>query len=276
VEFNEKQLNLGHIHGGPGMNSYPEKDLLEDILIDHNFKPHFFHQPSSFRPEGTSPEIDRAYPQLVESVMNFIIQNNIDILVAHSFGMWPTLEAMNNLDKRNIPLVILAPTLDLVECDRNLMKIVLGDFQVKGDERAEEIRRYINSGEKIFDEYFEQGYKMALEDPDLFQNHFVNKRLMMDYLLYFARPESQIDAEMMFATRKCPIDIEMLLGQEMTNLTLIYGALDRIVSYKSRMAVDKDILKAKESIVFKNSGHFPHIEETLKFIEVLKSSVQRV
>ena len=267
----ESGQKVAFVHGGPGLNCAAEKEILAKGLEEFGFNPSYYNQPSLFREGREYIDFDHAFKQMVSTLEDFLKQSQPELIVSHCYGMWPLLYALDSLEEYELPIILLAPAVDLLQSDLNLLRVVSNDFLGKGDKRHDEVDVCIANASDVFDEWIQQGYKLALEDPDLFQNHFVDHKYIMDYLMHLTDPKWQIDAELMFAVRKTQGECRDIFQKVFSEIHIVYGKHDRVIKYEESLVPDSTLLKAKSVNIFNESGHFPHIEETQKLLKLMQS-----
>src|SRR4051812_7158437 len=113
------------LHGGPGLNSVAEAELLGPRLRDSGIEPHFWNEPSEARPGSWPFRTERAFSNQVESARAILdhLRSESDSpidLVAHSFGCnvaWDLLAESLGIRR----LFLVAPAFSIHSVYRRVM-----------------------------------------------------------------------------------------------------------------------------------------------------------
>jgi proline iminopeptidase len=265
-----------YFHGGPGFNSHPEKNLLSEKLIEAGFQPAFWHEPSQLRPNGPGFRAEEAFQNYIEHAAAFLLEESKDgpvVLVGHSFGAHPLVHLANRHPEKISQLVYVAPGLDIYAADLNIFRFTKKDFEEHGDEqRSKAFTQLIDAHTPAFDENTEKGFQLVLENPRFIQYYWKNAQRMQEFLSFFQEEEYQLDIESFFSVRRSFTRPELKKASIPT--LVIFGAGEIVVSKDAEWKLLNEAYSNLKSYVFQDSAHYPHIEETDRFVKTLQEEIE--
>ncbi len=258
------------IHGGPGFNSVAESEILSPLLRSKNKRVVFWNEPSFEGVESPSKS-NNAFNYWCESLISSLDElgeENIH-LIAHSFAVQPVLHLHAELKNRISRLTIISPVTNLNQAYRNILKIAENDFTISSPEKALLLSELHQKNKKFYDEAIQKGLALAAEDPTLFLNYWCNKEVMNHFFEIWSQAQVGLKMD---SFEKVISSMERFSLPEVPEAILIttkiaYGEKDPVATYLDQNEPTSTIFKNSVSRVFKNSGHFTHLEEAQEFLD---------
>ncbi len=251
------------IHGGPGLNSEPEKRLLSSHLKE--FKTHFWNEPSELRGQKISTN---AYQDWLNSIKKMQPENSI--LIANSFGSLGALHLIEQEIKLK-KIVFLSPTIQLHQVFLKMIELAIFDFQKRNDDKANEIQKLKNTISSFYDSSMQKALDLTFQDPDLFPHYWQNYKILGEWGAILGEQEFQFD----FQSQKAVLNnlkdkfTELPSLKSNARVTVIYGENDP-VWLDSNISLFQSMFKDIKFHKFEDCGHFPHLENKELFIKVIE------
>lgn len=261
-------------HGGPGLNSNPEKQLLTQPLKNAGFEFLAWNEPSRLRPDNYPFNPENAVQNYFQSAEEFFLSqyNGEPLIIAgHSFGANAITHLHNEYPDKIKMMVYIAPVHLMSHLDKNVFRFILADYQLYNDTKTAEMQHVFDKLTHHYNNNTEKGWRLVFENPRLLEYYWVDKSIMHNYLQYFAPPQFQIDTEGFFSLRLLWKGI--LLKESNKPAIVVLGGRDVTSSNNSELLV-LNKLSNLESHIFSFSAHYPHIEETEKLINVLQAAIK--
>lgn len=259
------------VHGGPGFNSNPEKNLWSEKFNQNGHEIFFWNEPSANRPSNIEFSVDNAFENQKESLLKFIKEqiSGDFIIIAHSYGAFLTHSILNEISQKVIKIIYIAPVLNLKELDENFMTISALDYEKNGDiQSATLIKDLVKTLPESFNEERFASILEAFKNPSVFNYYWSNSDAQMDYNKYFAQEGHEFDLVSYKAVRES-IKNEKISNNYEFPIVAIFGAYDPISIIKNELKNLYTCYSKVESQVYSNSSHYPHIEESERFNEFL-------
>lgn len=261
------------IHGGPGLNSNPERHLLK-LAPGHEIV--FWDEPSSLRDRNYT--VDSAYKNWLDSLSKFIRRHSEKsqvTLIAHSFGAYALNEVLPSIEKHISGVILLAPIFDLLNLDRNILDLAIRLKAHKADLKA--MAELNESKQKIgtaFNDMRFTALLKALGDEEVLPNYWHNHSASGNYNQYFATDEAfQIDFGSFKAVRES-ISHNTISNKYDGKVILYYGAFDPVAKLEQDYKLVKELYPNSVIKIAQDSGHYPHIEEMASFLKWLQIDFQ--
>lgn len=111
-------MKILYFHGGPGLNSNPEKNLLLSRFKKRGFDPKFYNEPSLLRPNGPPFKEDKAFQNYLDCAEEFLLQHYNKtplILIGHSFGAHPVCHLIKRHPEKIASVVFISTNLSLAD-----------------------------------------------------------------------------------------------------------------------------------------------------------------
>lgn len=267
-------MELLYFHGGPGFNSNPEKNLLQAEFERVGMQVKFWNEPSTQRPEEYVFMDVNAFQHYLNSAEDFLIrnyQNSPLVLIGHSFGCHCLLYLSVKHPEKMKTLFFISPDLSLMDTDLNLFKLITGDYKKNNDEKALNLEEVTRNYTGEFDENTEKGYMICIENPRLFNYYWFNQERMKEFIQYYSVPGFGIDIDGFLKVRRSLFNIPA--NHSAIPAITLFGKNESIISPHKEKLILKNCYSNFSIYEFENSAHYPHIEETEKFIEFIKSQI---
>lgn len=264
-------MKLLFFPGGPGFNSNPELHLLKEKYAEEGIDLIGWHEPSLFRPFGDPPFQKDAFQNYLDSAERFFLQHYTGsplVLFAFCFGSHPVRYLLKTHPEKINHVLIITPDFCLSETDRNILYSIMNDYRQLDDLRAKQLHQILNTYSGRFDQSMEEGFRMAADNPRLFDYYWRNKKLMQDFVQFYT-DEYQIDVEEFLAVRKSMFEIQ--LHDCSIPAVVIYGKYDKIISIKDEVKNLPKCFSKLKIIELSESSHYPHIEEPDKVLAIIKN-----
>ena len=250
------------VHGGPGLNSNPERNILKPLIEVQGHELLFWNEPSLLR--GQICDQDHAYQYWLNSLSNFIIKNSGQeqvAIIAHSFAAFAINDILPEVGTKIGKLILIAPVFDLMKLDQNLIDLAIRfharDANIAGIVELEELKRNMpdNFNEKRFSIILK-----AIGHEEVLPSYWHNKKVSALYNQFFVEDQYQFDLQSFKAVRQT-ITHEKVRNRFSGTVKIYYGALDPVARLEQDYALLMDLYPNHRLLIGKESGHYPHIEE---------------
>jgi pimeloyl-ACP methyl ester carboxylesterase len=266
-----------YFHGGPGFNSNPERNLLRERFIRDGWDVRFWDEPSVRRPAGPAYCEKDAFENLLLSAEAFLLEyydGTPVLIIGHSFGAHALCFLALHHPEKIAKAVFISSDLSVTEADRGLFRILAHDYLSHGDDRGEKLEALLARNMEEFSPATEEGYDLLIQNPRLLDYYWFNRDQMAEFLPYYAEPGYEIDLEGFRSVRRSFREVH-LVGS-MVPATAVFGENDVCISE------DAEVSKLKSRFLdltihrLPHSAHYPHVEETDRFLEILAAEVPRI
>ncbi len=258
------------VHGGPGGNLYnfertigPKLEAYTPVI--------YYEQRGCGRSDSPKNPDDYSIPTLVSDLEMLRQGLGLDkiILLGFSFGGELALEYALANPQNVYKLILQAPSIGIGRNERQSCVQLYGFQAVARDEFAHKIKEIINEPEPA-DERLEKVWNIVnTETVDRFLFHnskmsSINRRLWEESglintsLMHKALANQPMDAPLLERIHAIPAPAVVMVG--------LY---DRNVGIEICRDVTMEIPRAR-LVIFEHSAHFPDIEETDKYAEVVQ------
>jgi pimeloyl-ACP methyl ester carboxylesterase len=276
------EINFLFIHGGPGFNSNPEKQILSEKIKNLGFTTAYFWHELSFnrnKSELASLSQNSLFFANLESLMHSIRYLKKDyeplIICAHSYGMqYLKLLLSIGFDKLIDGMLLIAPIFELQTADKNLFKLALQDKSLESKEAKEKLNSLIKQKILTNDEVIE-GYTLALLAKNLLNNYFLDLNCAQNYYQYFFK-EYAFDFEAFKKVRLSQPKIEYPSNPITAPTFVLYGTHDPIFKENEQLMHAKHIFKNLKIVDTLKASHYPHIEDENLFLKTLKNLMELI
>lgn len=260
------------IHGGPGLNSNPERMVLPRALSIKGVSYQFWDEPSLLRPQGPPFKADGAYKNWLDAIHRAVEEYQPRILVGGSFGGRACVDYLKlHSPKLDFKLLFVSPTLDMQRLLLQMMKISAADFSKTDDEKSKRLKALIGASHSFWDTSMQDGITLAWENPSLAPHYFFNKEVLAEWVNAYSDPTYRIDLEAQdtvfrdYKTRKFP----NLGKQSKRPVMVLYGDYDPVFDLNETQAILGEEFDQVEFRQFQSAGHFPHLEHPKKFTDLI-------
>ncbi|WP_407481529.1 alpha/beta fold hydrolase [Elizabethkingia meningoseptica] len=265
-------------HGGPGLNSNPEQQILAKSYENRGIEFKGWNEPSSLRDTFDENFSGTRFEQLLENAEKFLLKNYNGkpiYLMGHSMGCQTIAWLLQKHNDKIKAIFMSSPCFHIYEADKNIFTIIQKDYQEHGDEIAsKKMSAIIHSVSEIFDESIINGWNIALENPRILNYYWNDKDNQAKYFSYFSAPEFSLDIESFFEVRKSFIDTGLFPFNK--PVIVFYSEKDSIITLEKE---NETIIKYFSNVAMhkmENSFHYPHIEETERVLEIIVNEVYKL
>lgn len=240
-------MNFLFIHGGPGLNSNPERNLFKNSFSEGD-KIYFWDEPKNATYEISCED-------LAKTILSFSEELTV---IAHSFGAFILNEVLPLIEHKLCKIILLSPVSSLPDLDRKLIQSVA--------DSSENLKIFLNS----FDEsvsFSETRYNhllIAAGSPDLAPQYWHKKHLMSGYFQYMQGDQYQFDLGNFKSIRETCAEIKIHNETEVPT-EIIYGLHDPFINYEDKNFIGQ-FYRNSTIHLFTESAHYAHIEEMDKFL----------
>ncbi|PKR84445.1 alpha/beta fold hydrolase [Heyndrickxia camelliae] len=256
------------IHGGPGGNHYTFERIVGPLLSE-NRTIVYYEQRGCGRSERPVSDEDYSLDFLLKDfkeLINWLDTKKVDLL-GYSFGGELALEFAYECPEKINKIILSAPSLMNSEIQRLVQ--ITGFMSVANEKLYQQIidfQRKDISPEKILDKIWEQ---VDTETVDLFL--FENQEIAKKNRMLWEESKLINTGLMMRSLQKHPLPISLMdrLKDIHQRVLIIAGVFDR----NTGIPIAKLFLRSlpnSQLVVFDKSAHFPDLEETDKFVHVVR------
>jgi len=263
-------------HGGPGLNSNPEKQMLSSLYEQQGVILCTWNEPSGLRNTLSASGNQTRFEQLLQSAEDFLLMHfeGDGIAVAgHSMGCQIVAWLMQRHNDKIKTAFMIAPCFHLYTSDRSVFNFIADDFKKYNNPAAhEKMSTVLNNISGRFDDNAVAGWQLALSNLHLFNFYWSDSRLQEAYLSYFTAPQFTVDAESFFAVRRSyypPAPV-----QNDGKVVVIYASFDRVMSMEEDFPLIKNKFPCNTVYTFENHTHFIHIEEAQAVSEIIAREIR--
>lgn len=263
-----------YFHGGPGMNSLGEQALLGPAFRALEKEIHFWSEPRS---SETSFNPQQAFTGWMESARSFLEhaarQHGGPVhVLAHSFAAQGLCRIAFAQPELFQSLTLIAPVLDADAWLRNVLRIAADDFDKIAPSKANDITEALGASTSCFDGPMQSAFMIAAQDAVLFTNYWCNADRMNQFFDVWQKNAAGLDANAFFSVlgefAQSPI-FEQRRHDFKAPVRVILGKHDRVSTAKLEVGACHRLYGDLTVHYFDESAHFPHLEETDRFLEVL-------
>ena len=266
-------MRLVFLHGGPGLNGNPERQLLAETYADAGVELAVWHEPSALRSTGALQPAS-AWAGWSKSAADFVEAQADEgpvVLLAHSFGAWAAWELAREHPSRVRHVVYVAPGLSPAHDQKNTLTLVRDAFDAAGDEaRAGGMAARLAAYSGAFDDNAVAAWTLALECPQLFDGYWHDRAAMAEYLALFDG-DFAVDMASFFSVSASRPPVPPR-GVSEVPATVIWGAHERIVERAVSSAAVRERHAQCVEVTLDGAAHYPHIErrdEVLRIVAAL-------
>ncbi|GAB3715525.1 hypothetical protein GCM10027592_56170 [Spirosoma flavus] len=271
-------MKMLYFPGGPGMNAYPESQLLTKPYADTGIELVYWNEPSVLRPDGDTYSATNTFQNSLDSAERFFLKHYEGAplpVFAFCWGGQPLSYLLKKHPEKISKVLIVTPDYCFKEANSNMFSFTASDYRKHGFEaearRLEEIIRH-NSTEE-FTPLVEEGFHLFAQNPRVFDYYWTNKEAMNRYMVHYNANGYQLDFDGFFDCRRSRFDIE--LEASPVPAVVVLGKYDRIISVPDELDNIKRMFK-NFTILEMECDHYPHIELLEEFLAIVVREFQFV
>ena len=265
------------IHGGPGLNCEPEREILTPHLAAAGLNYVFWDEPSNLRGDDGIFQPAHAYEHWLNSLRRKVEQERPYVLVALSFGAAAVIDLLNDYSMDSIgDVLFIGPTIDMNRVFKTMMSFSIADLRTLSPQQAKDLEHCLNTTKAFWDNSMQEGLRLVWGNPQLLTHYFVKPDNLTAWATNFSKPRFQID----FESQNCVLDdFAKRRGQGPGTkrfsipVTVLHGEKDPVFAREDVTRLIQPRFKTLTLQAFKRCGHFPHLEDVPAFINLLRQMV---
>ncbi|MGE3608370.1 MAG: alpha/beta fold hydrolase [Bacteriovoracaceae bacterium] len=262
-------MNFLFIHGGPGLNSNPEKEILSHEFSTNGDTLYFWNEPSRTRgSQLESVTFEDSCESLKLQILSLKDLGSLTV-IAHSFGAFVFNQILPEIEQYIEKIVLITPVFNLSYLDRNLIKRTALAYESIGDANSEVLKDYLGkfNPNQGFDEQRFNHILIAASYEKFNDAYWFQKDCMGAYYAHFNDLEYQFSMDNFKSIRSSCSVIESK-NKTLIETVIFYGKHDPfILSQESELI--KQIYPDSNIITMESSSHYPHIEESREFLDTI-------
>jgi len=271
----KSKKNILFLHGGPGLNSSPEKKLLTPGFSKRELHVHYWNEPSLLRPHEGPYLKDHPYTGWIRSAEKMLLaiaeETGPVHMIGHSFAVNPIMDLLSKHSNLVSKISLIAPGFDLHTCHRNIVQIAIKDYEEDTSIVADELRKLLTQTRYMFDPPMTEALKLALQDPKLLKHYWSRPEQMIASLETMQSSEMQPDFPAFFEVLT-EMSVRIRAGIHYPKnlkipVQVAFGSADPVVLRNAEEPTVLDIFPTAEIKIFENCSHYLHLDEPEKFIE---------
>jgi pimeloyl-ACP methyl ester carboxylesterase len=250
-----------YLHGGPGLNSYPEKKLLSPYFEKHNKNLTLWNEPRNFKTTDYYREIKQSVYELINAK-----SNRIHIL-AHSFGAYIILDLLSEISNKLDSVTFLSPAVDLVSADDRIIKLGHDIHKKSNPEMAKRMEILMPKLTREYDKDKLDCLLLAFESGYFIQN-FSSQQSFEKYFSYLTG-EYEFRLEDFLKIKPSITPLNSNPSKVDIECYAFFGDDDPIFKKRTEMPILEQFFKKVNAIELAQGAHYPHIdaqEEIFKFL----------
>lgn len=263
-------MKMIYFPGGPGMNAYPESQILTEPYAARGIDLVYWNEPSALRPEGDAYSAINTFQRSLESAERLFLNHYEGAplpVLAFCWGNQPLRYLLSKHPEKISKVAIVTPDYCFKEADTNMFRFTANDYRQHGFiEEAIRLEEIIPQCMGDFTPLMEEGFRLFAQNPRVFDYYWTDKEAMRRYMAYYDTPGYGLDFDGFFEGRRSRFDI----GLEACSIpaVVVYGKFDRIISIPTELAFMKK-LYMNCTILEMECDHYVHIEKLDAFLDIL-------
>lgn len=241
------------IHGGPGLNSWPEENILKPVFDFNNIDILFWNEPKDYSSVG-------GYDELCHSLVSFIKNTNEKVnIIAHSAGCMHVIAVIKEVEHLINKICFLSPAIDLNYTSDRIIEVALDIFSKTDSAKESTLRSLKSSLVKGFDSTKEEAILLAMSS-NYFVKNFVELDSFENYFGYLVDDKAFNLDNYLKVSRSIPVTPIDYLSS--VPVLCFLGALDPVFEVAQSEGQVKKYFSDVKVVVMDDTSHYPHIENT--------------
>lgn len=264
-----------YIHGGPGLNSAPEKKMLSSGFKDKAHDVYFWNEPSAQRSTKKENQISSvqdpfsAYLKALEEEFLQFSDGEKTQVIALSFGAIGAHHLASRFESKISRIGLISPAHHLKQTLFNIIQTSASLQHPKAAIIFELLKE--SHPERLCDEPFENALTLAFENPNVLPLYFENPDAFQNTLLAWQQPGFAPDFVSLFSVLKAldRFGIEKIYSRNLKISTLtLFGQKDLFCPVDAeRKAVDELYTKDNHFLTLENARHYAHLDRSELFLK---------
>jgi len=264
-------MHFVYLHGGPGMNSFGEEEILRPLFEERGASIEFWNEPPVTSPGGAF----RNLTQSVRERLALLKRGGQPVhVIAHSFGANAACHVLLEEPDLADALTLVAPALHFREELSNILNLALDDFRASSPKVALELEELITTSKSFYDKPMRKAVDLAAQDPNLFNHYFFNKDALARYFGVWGKRGAGLDLNAFHEVTQdygASLDVSASSRRLSLPTTLVSGSHEAVIDGRKELTTCQNLFSNFSAVEFPSSGHFPHLEEPEKFVSLLLS-----
>ena len=274
---------LLYLHGGPGAGVY-DFGFHQGTNLSKNFRLIMMDQRGVLRSDPIEENEPFGLDDIIEDAE--ALREHLAIkrwsVIGHSFGAYVAVRYATLYPAAIQKLILESPTLDLASTNRSLLRGVAAEYRLKGNTEAADKAASLISSQLSSRELWQGFTKLINGLGDSRFNlymHGPNKKVFLELVAssglsqeLWSRQETH--QRKLFTEGKVFESLIPSLVEIQCPVLLIRGKYDYVTAADQVRAFKQKVRRGKV-ITFKNSSHFPRVEEPAHYAEVVTKFLQR-
>jgi pimeloyl-ACP methyl ester carboxylesterase len=260
-----------YIHGGPGLNSRPESQILKEVFENQDHEIFFFNEPSILRKnEILSPNPFENYLlELENKFLQFLEESEEPVsIIAHSFGVYGAHYLIKKFGSEIGHLFLVAPAFDLNAVDSNLINLSISDFLNLDQEKAKTLIALNQERAGNFDQKTLEALFVVASNPHYTDHYFVNLNTKTHYYSHMVE-EFAFDLESFLGVRNSLNANLVSHSKVQIPCTVFIGENEKITSSQNEIARLETLFDLLDIQMISDVGHYPHLEKSTAFLNLI-------
>lgn len=262
------------VHGGPGLNSNPERKILSPFLNFEKISYHFWDEPSELRTSNFPYREDCALSNCLNSLNECILKCRPKVIAASSFGAQMLLHYLNRFKTDDLQILFVGPTFNVDNTFKKMMMISEKDFMESDPQKSAELTQMRMNIQKLWDVQTQNALNLTWQNPKLLSHYFVNAEVMSAWIESLSQPEYASDPKSQNAILE---ELKQLPSPKTIqfngSVNLFLGSQDPVFDAQDTFKTLKDFFPSYKEETVADAGHFPHLEKPQVFIKTIKSMI---
>ena len=265
------------LHGGPGLNSFPERAILGPRFEAAGHAVHFWNEPSRLRPDGDPFHRSRAFEGWMASAERELLARSGAepvSLIAHGAAASLATELARRHPRRVSSLMLISPCADPFAAFRNILDLAQECAAERGFTVAAQLAECELQTRELLDDAMRRGFHLVLQNPPLlfhvFARYWSDQERFQAAIAAQACPEAQFDEESFFSV----LEDFCARGDSLKSPTPVYAPVLALFAEHDpvcKPAEQSETIRAEvpDSIIenVQGCGHFLHLEQPDAFVQ---------
>ena len=253
------------VHGGPGLNSNPERHLIPDNILN-NALWSFWDEPEELPQKNPYQFVLRNLVETIEQIKEPLF------ILAHSSGCRLVLDILPSVEKKLLGLFFSAPVVDLHYSDEATIQLGLSTLRNNQDQNADRLASLSNGLGKAFDKTKGDAIALAFSSG-FYKNYFASEESFENYYHYFA-DEFDFKLHHYLSLRRNIPELSQPKKPFSIPCTAFYGESDPVVDSAYQSEVLSKFVSPLQTMKISGVSHYPHIDKQASVFNQVNEQIQ--